>query len=185
MTELEKLAYAKTFIDKLANGINPIDGKPVAETDVVNNVRLSRCLFYVSDILRQVIDVGGVAPRKKSARVPFSITQEQLAEFSFSNSPIPITELTNRINALINTDAMKPFRYKHITAWLISIGALSEEQDSSGKYIKIPTEEGEKLGITAEIRNGIYGNYRVVVYNRDAQQFVIDNIDAIISSVGK
>lgn len=28
MTESEKIAYAKSFIDKLANGINPIDDKP-------------------------------------------------------------------------------------------------------------------------------------------------------------
>lgn len=41
MTELEKIAYAKSFIDKLANGINPIDDQPVAEYDVVNNVRLN------------------------------------------------------------------------------------------------------------------------------------------------
>jgi hypothetical protein len=53
MTELEKIEYAKGFIDKLANGINPIDNSIVPEDDIVNNVRLSRCFFYVSDILRQ------------------------------------------------------------------------------------------------------------------------------------
>ena len=54
MTELEKIAYAKSFIDKLANGINPLDGTPIPEGDITNNVRLSRCFFYVSDILGQV-----------------------------------------------------------------------------------------------------------------------------------
>ena len=54
MTELEKIEYAKSFIDKLANGINPLDESPIPDGDVVNNVRLSRCFFYVSDILRQV-----------------------------------------------------------------------------------------------------------------------------------
>jgi hypothetical protein len=62
MTELEKIAYAKSFIDKLANGVNPIDDTVIPDGDVVNNVRLSRCFFYVSDILRQVIANGGVAP---------------------------------------------------------------------------------------------------------------------------
>ena len=62
MTELEKTAYAKSFIDKLANGINPLDNQPIEETDIVNNVRISRCLFYVSDILRKVIEAGGVVP---------------------------------------------------------------------------------------------------------------------------
>ena len=51
MTELEKIAYAKSFIDKLANGINPLDDKPIPEGDIANNVRLSRCFFYVADIL--------------------------------------------------------------------------------------------------------------------------------------
>ena len=58
MTELEKIAYAKSFIDKLANGINPVDDTPIPEGDIANNVRLSRCFFYVSDILRQVIENG-------------------------------------------------------------------------------------------------------------------------------
>ena len=55
MTELEKMQRAKMYIDKLANGINPIDDAAAPENDVINNVRLSRCFFYVSDILRQVI----------------------------------------------------------------------------------------------------------------------------------
>ncbi len=51
MTELEKIEYAKSFIDKLANGINPIDDTPVKDDDAINNVRLSRCFFFVSDVL--------------------------------------------------------------------------------------------------------------------------------------
>ena len=47
MTELEKIAYAKSFIDKLANGINPLDDTPIPDDDIANNVRLSRCFFYV------------------------------------------------------------------------------------------------------------------------------------------
>lgn len=182
MTELEKTAYAKSFIDKLANGINPLDNQPIEETDIVNNVRISRCLFYVSDILRKVIEAGGVVPPKKSERIPFAITQEQLAKFQFSPSPIPISALANRINDLIDTTVTKPFCYKHVTDWLITIGALFEETNSNGKTVKTPTEEGERLGISVEIRTGLHGDYRVVVYNRDAQQFIIDNIYTIISS---
>ena len=56
MTEIEKIEYAKSFIDKLANGINPLDDTPIPEDDIVNNVRLSRCFFYVSTILQKEID---------------------------------------------------------------------------------------------------------------------------------
>ena len=81
MTELEKIAYAKSFIDKLANGINPIDDSIIPDGDVVNNVRLSRCFFYVSDILRQVVDNGGITqtfpPEKK---------EQKAAIFSFARA---------------------------------------------------------------------------------------------------
>ena len=65
MTELEKMQRAKMYIDKMANGINPIDDAPAADSDMINNVRLSRCLFYVSDILRQVIDNNGIVGKVK------------------------------------------------------------------------------------------------------------------------
>ncbi len=42
MTELEIMQRAKAYIDQLANGINPIDGTCVADSDVINNVRISR-----------------------------------------------------------------------------------------------------------------------------------------------
>ena len=38
MTELEKMQRAKMYIDKLANGINPIDDRPAADSDIINNV---------------------------------------------------------------------------------------------------------------------------------------------------
>lgn len=65
MTEIEKIAYAKSFIDKLANGINPIDGSVIAATDTVKNERLSKCFFYVSDILQKVIENGGLEKDEK------------------------------------------------------------------------------------------------------------------------
>lgn len=179
MTELEKIAYAKGFIDKLANGINPLSGQPVGENDVVNNVRLSRCFFFVSDVLRQVIDAGGIVPSRKSARAAFEISREKLDEFPFSTSPITVTELTKRLNSLIDPEVMKPLSPRSINEWLMSIGALSEEPVGNGRTGKLPTADGEGLGIRAEERSGKYGNYVAVLYDREAQQFVVDNVEAI------
>ena len=43
MTELEKIERAKMYMDKLANGINPIDDTMAPDDDLINNVRLSGC----------------------------------------------------------------------------------------------------------------------------------------------
>ena len=72
MTELEKLERARMYMDKLANGIDPISDTEAPDSDIINNIRLSRCFFYVSDILRQVIENGGTVPQKKEKKVPFS-----------------------------------------------------------------------------------------------------------------
>ena len=59
-------------------------------------------------------------------------------------------------------------------------GFLVQMETGDGKKIKIPTEQGNMIGISSEERFGQAGPYRVSVYNTDAQQFILDNIDAII-----
>ena len=86
MTELEKIERAKMYIDKLANGINPIDDSMAPDEDIINNVRLSRCFFFVSDILRQVIENGGTHPivtDKKSRKLPLEISFEKRQQFDY------------------------------------------------------------------------------------------------------
>ena len=77
MTELETLQRAKMYMEKLANGVNPIDDSVIPDEDVVNNVRLSRCFFYVANVLQQVIDNGGVTRQKKQKKEHFFLTPEQ------------------------------------------------------------------------------------------------------------
>ena len=88
MENLETLRRAKYYIDSLANGLNHLDNKPVPETDIVNNVRVSRCFFYVSDVLRKVIENGGV--KDKEHKQTFYISDEALDGFDYSDKPIYI-----------------------------------------------------------------------------------------------
>lgn len=180
MTELETLERAKKYMEKLANGINPIDGSMIPDEDVVNNVRLSRCFFYVADVLRQVIDNGGITSQKKPKKESFALPVENRFAFQFSDTPIPISEVANRINALIDEETMKKLSYSAIRNWLVSLNMLEDTLNGDGKTVKTPTERGERIGITREARIGRNGPYFVVVYNRIAQEFVLDNLDAII-----
>ena len=180
MTELETLERAKMYMEKLANGINPIDGSMIPDEDVVNNVRLSRCFFYVADVLRQVIDNGGVTPQKKPKKEAFALTAEQRAAFEFSTTPIPISELSKRINSLSGDENMATLGYTVIRDWLMSLGMLEDALDGTGKKTKRPTPQGESIGITLDARTGTNGTYFVVVYNLAAQHFILDNLDAII-----
>ena len=91
MTELEKMQRAKMYLDKLANGIDPISDREMPDDTVLNQVRLSRCLFYVSDILRQVIENEGQIGRgERVHKQPFSVTEEMRQNMYYSESPVAI-----------------------------------------------------------------------------------------------
>lgn len=179
MSENEKLELARVYIEKLANGIDPLTDREVRETDVINDVKISRCLFYVADILKQVSEQGGISA-KKAKKKPFELSHEERQKFRYSESPIPITEITKRINELIDTDRMTKCCYKHISNWLIELGFLNVITTAEGKTFRRPTSAGEDIGISTEQRNGERGPYTVTLYSKSAQQFIIDNLDAVI-----
>lgn len=183
MTELEKIQYAKTFMDKLANGINPLDDSEIPEGDIANNVRLSRCFFYVSDILRQVIENGGVNTTRpvKSRKQNFTLPEETLVSLKISQEPISVTEIAGYLNNQIDQNTTKKMSASAINGWLMESGFLQNIQQPEGKMRKMPTPMGKEIGILERERVGQYGTYRVVLFNAEAQRFVYDNIHAIVA----
>lgn len=182
MSELEMINRAKTYIDKLANGVNPLTDEPVSENDIVNNVRISRCFFYISDLLRRFAEGGFPEAVKKGKKQPFIITEEQRKRFEFSETPISVSEIARRFNAAVNTEGAVQMRYSGITFWLIESGLLSVDRREDGREVKLPTAAGMELGISQEVRSGANGSYTVVVYNENAQRYIVDNIDAILEA---
>ena len=53
--DLQHVERARVYMQKLAQGINPLDDSPVPEQELINHVRLSRCFFFVADVLGQVL----------------------------------------------------------------------------------------------------------------------------------
>lgn len=181
MNELEIMQRAKMYMDKLANGINPLTDQPASDSDCINQVKISRCFFYVSDVLRRLIENGGIIGKTvKVKKQPFAISHETLKNFRLSDKPIPVSEITARINELIAENVMTKLKSTSITAFLLQSGFLVQTESVDGKNTKNPTEQGNSIGITSEVRVGLYGTYRVTIYNADAQRFILDNIDAII-----
>ena len=183
MTELEIMQHAKDYLDKLAKGIDPLTDREVPESDIINNVRVSRCLFYVSDVLRQVIENGGVigAPAKRGELAPYALPFEARGRYAFGDWPLSASQIAQRLNELVDLEAMQKLKTTSITRFLLQSGLLFEEEGPGGSKNKRPTEAGWKLGISTQQRSGQNGDYIAVVYDRQAQQFILDNLDAIIA----
>lgn len=180
MTELETMQRAKMYLDKLAQGIDPISNQEIPEDSTLNNVRLARCFFYVSDVLGQVIANGGVIGSKPKLQ-DFSITMEQIRSVQVSLEPVRVTQLVEMIAAAVGNPQMKKLRTTVITDWLIEKGFMEKQTGIDGKSIRVPTQNGLMLGLSVQTRQGQYGEYQAVYYNASAQQFVLDNLTAMLA----
>lgn len=178
-TDLEIMVHAKSYLDKLANGINPLTEEVLPDTDIVNQVRISRCLFYVSDVLRQVIEAGGLKKAPKTAKLPFSLSEEQISQFQLFPQPIFISAFTERLNSMLESDQVKRLSHRSITAFLEHEGLLTQYHDYQGRTKREPTDRGRALGIFTEIRSGQAGPYTVVLYDSNAQQYILDHLEQI------
>ena len=175
MEEREVLLRAKEYIEKLANGVNPLDDSKVGDDDIVNNVRISRCLFYVANVLQDVINRKSRVRSSKSKREKFDISQEQIDKIEIVKNPITISELIGKINSFVNVDSMRRLSYKKVVDWLKKNNIMTTFIDEKGKSRSKPTEYGENIGFKLERRlSSSYGEYYTTIINEDAQRFILD-----------
>jgi hypothetical protein len=168
----KKLSVATDWISKLANGINPIDGSVLPDSDVVNNVHISRCLFFVSNLLE---DMGKKKhSSKKQYEQEFQITPE-IASSVYIAEKTGIAMFVKEINKVI-PENMKPLSASKVTQWLVSVGYLEEKERGDGHKYKAPTELGTSIGITSLWKEGNQGQYLAVAYDANAQLFLLENL---------
>jgi len=182
MAEIAKLLHAKDYMDRLSNGIDPTNDDVLTRDSLVNNVNLSRCFFFVSDILRQVIENDGYVGRRVRSNVkllPFVMSDEDRKKIEVTEAPTMVKHFTDRINSLIDINTMQKLKLTAVTGWLVKEGLLCEETVNDKKR-KIPTKAGEKLGIYSEAREGQYGGYLATLYKESAQKHILKNLDQII-----
>ena len=182
MTELETMQRAKMYLDKLAQGIDPISGDEVPEDSVLNNVRLARCFFYVSGVLQQVIDNGGTVVSLQGQKIPFYMTPQQISQVVLPDHGLRITEFTALLYAAVDNPAMKRPGTTAITNWLVEQRMLQKVTGQDGKQRRVPTEEGLRLGLYTEMQQGMYGEYEAVYYAPEAQRFLLEHLTEIFGA---
>lgn len=175
MTDVEKLNSVKMWIEKLANGINPLNDELVKDDDLLNNVHISRCMFYVSELLSE-IKIGSSVERR--SRKPFFLSANDAVNIPIS-IPNGIANFVRLVNGYIQ-EGMKPLSAGQTIKWLRNEGLLQEVSKADGHKTNLPTEKGNSIGITTEVQRNSEGiEYQRVVYSIDAQRFMLNNIEAI------
>ena len=170
-----RLRVAIDWISKLADGMNPIDDSVLPDTDIVNNVQISRCLFYVSNLLEDVARGGiGKQSSQRQQKLEFHLTPEMASNVRIAETT-GITMFVKEINKVI-PENMKPLSVPKVTQWLVSVGYLEEKVREDGHKFRAPTELGNSIGITSAWRDALRGSYLAVSYDANAQHFLLENL---------
>ena len=105
---------------------------------------------------------------------------QQLEKFAYSQTPLTVSEITKRLNELVNPLQSSTLKNGVITEWLTEIGMLTNVIINN-KSKKRVTDNGRSVGIISEQRVNQQGStYEAISYNLNAQHFIVDNIHSII-----
>lgn len=180
--DLNKLEVALTYVKRMAEGNNPVTNQPAAEDDVLNNPNVIRCMYFIGDVLAQVKDnkgfIGGRASKAKKNPFPFEV----LEKFRYERD-LSISYLMKQIGALAGDDNVKTPGFKVVTDYLKEKGYLREEVNLQNNHKKTcVTEKGLQIGLYPEHRTSMRGDeYDIVMYNQQAQEFIVENLERIMS----
>ena len=173
------LEQIKIDIKKVASGINPLTEECFADEKVLeSNPDLREALEYLYESINLLEEDNPWLKREKRRR--FWISQDKLALYEYSDEPVSLTTILNGLVQLVDKTKVKRFPYSAVARWLASVGMLKMVEKKYGNASFYPTEQGERLGIIA-VQSGD-GNKMALYYTRQAQEYIVNNVPAIIQS---
>lgn len=180
--DMKKLDVAIKYIDNIANGYNPSTNTPLEHNSVLNNTNVIRCMFFVKEVLQEVQRNNGVIGKNKKEEPQLPFTYEVLKNYKYSDD-VTITKVVAQINGLVKDNNIKKIQIRPITKFLKDNGFLIEDKTDEKTLTRV-TKKGEELGLYNTYRksniNGM--EYLAVMYNKQAQEFIVDNLEMIMNN---
>ena len=171
--DIVKLLEAKEVIEKLANGMNPINHSLVESEHFLNDSRVIRPLFYLVQYINDEL-----AGKRKLMPKPakFVITDEQLASIRLPQGNIGINDFANAVNEVIDLSLSKKLSGAVVFKKLKELGILSESVNKEGRRRTITNENSATYGIESLKRFFDGKPYTQVVFNEIGKEFLLHNL---------
>ena len=171
-----KLEVAIKYVERLADGCNPVNNVPLENDDILNNPNIIRCMYFIKDVLEEVRRNGGMIGGKNGKEPTLPFPTEILDKFTYAEDK-SITHVLNQIYEPIADMNVKKVSVTKVTAELKEEGYLLDETNpETGKTRKVPSIKGRELGIYIVEREYNGRIYESVTYNRNAQEYVANLI---------
>ena len=185
--ELIELLY---FAEKMKDGLDPTTGIDFDGDTILKSTSVKRYNRKIAEILRDIIrsiDASRIydynnTGKGKIRKIGYTLSKEEKQSFTYESEHVSISKLVYYMNSCCEP-YMKKIHATDITAYLEYHGYLETKTMMDGRNYKVATEKGKEIGIINEKRKNKYGNdYSVNMYNKNAQKFIVDNIEKILNS---
>lgn len=177
-TDLKKLEVAIKYIERMADGKNPVNNQAIDEDTIVNDPNVIRCFFFVADVLKRLYEKEVKAERKKAKKESFPFEILKNYEYRQDQS---VSQIMKQVNEMVESDNVEKLSYTTVIKWLKFSGYLAEEYNEElNKKITLPTQKGKELGIYSEKRENAKGEqYFAIIYNEEAQKLLVNKLEII------
>lgn len=180
MYSKNQLRITNDWMKCLAQGYDPRTGDFLEKDTVLHDVEFARCFYFVSEMIEELLSNHIVIDRKRKIE-EFYLTEEMKNTIKAIEDNVTISTFIEPYNRMIGELKMKKLQATKITNWLLKEGYLMVETDERGKNYRVPSISGKDLGLSSEQRSGQYGTYEIVLYSKDAQQFLVNHMEEIVA----
>ncbi len=156
----------------------PITEEAMLEVSGVGQVKLDK---YGLRFLKAIKEYAGEAQRTSEDEKPVQDNAIDPENIEKSDEPISVSQIADRINCELIQKGYKKITAAKINDWLLR-SELLQIFNRDGQSFKIATEKGHELGILTQDRIIRNAPVKVNVYNLQAQNFIIRQLDSIIES---
>ena len=165
------------ILEKLANGINPIDDSILPADSIINNVEISRALFFALSELNSAKN----STSTKTAKKNFYVDPKLLENFEFVEEGTYLTKIVEQLNTFVDTNTTRRLSRAKMVRWLIEIGILEAVHMPDAKQKRhMPTQAGLDMGLQiVELVDRFGYPFKAVKYPVSMQKFIIDNIEGL------
>jgi len=178
INELDKIENARAVLQGIAKGIDPLTGELISENTFLQDSRIIRCFYFITEILDNVSN----GSYNRNNNLPnFIITPEQKSRVVMSEGRIGVNEFSKCINTCIDTNISKKLTGVELNKRLKKLGILSETSTSDGKTRTITNENSFEFGFEMETRSFKGAEYEMVCMNDKGKKYLMDNIEGIMS----
>ena len=151
--------------------------------EILNNPNIIRCMYFIKEVLEEVYANGGVvkAVSKKNANAIDLFPKELLSQYEYREDKT-INNILIQLYEPMKGEDIRKISGRTVNEKLLASGFITEIYSEEFKEnIKVPTEKGLSIGMRSERMEYRTNTYMAIMYNKQAQEFLIANFMKLIN----